>query len=265
MKEKNAKTGVFRKILKMLTAFLMMVAMVVAFISGQHYRKTRTCTGIRTLVTGCSEAQFIRPEDIEGILTRNCGELRDRACRSIDLAQIETLLDSQDVIRNCEVFFTRDGMLNVALCEREPILRIQTSRGGFYVDREGVMFPLQRVHTVNVPIVDGKVPVGWKEFETKDCGSEYKRHWLQGTIDLALALKADPDWRSKFTQFHCTDKYGLVLIPKEGQERFVIGEPVEIGKKIRKMGKYYTHIRPKDSEKRYRKVDLRYDGQIICK
>jgi cell division protein FtsQ len=57
----------------------------------------------------------------------------------------------------------------------------------------------------------------------------------------------------------------LTLIPREGQEKFLFGQPEEIEKKLRRLEMYYGYIVPEKGEKTYRSVDLRYNDQIICK
>jgi hypothetical protein len=66
-------------------------------------------------------------------------------------------------------------------------------------------------------------------------------------------------------QIHVDGKRDLVLIPREGDEKFLFGQPEDIEDKFRKMEKYYTHIIPAKGEGAYKTVDLKYRGQIVCR
>jgi cell division protein FtsQ len=57
----------------------------------------------------------------------------------------------------------------------------------------------------------------------------------------------------------------LILIPGEGNERFLFGQPTDIEDKFSRMEKYYTHILPAKGKDFYEIVDLKYKGQIVCR
>ena len=72
-------------------------------------------------------------------------------------------------------------------------------------------------------------------------------------------------WRDKIVQIHVNGDRDLVLIPREGDEFFIFGQPEDIEEKFRKMEKYYTHIIPAKGDGYYKTVDLRFDGQVVCR
>ena len=56
----------------------------------------------------------------------------------------------------------------------------------------------------------------------------------------------------------------LVLVPREGSERFVFGTPTDIEAKFGRIRQYYESVAP-SRETPYKTVDVRFDGQIICR
>ena len=263
MKMKNAGAPIFKRLLKIMLTVLVIAGMSAAFISGQTFRKNMVCTGLEASVTDSLSSRFIKAGEVAGLIRREYGEFMDIPCQETDLAAIEALIDSQDAVRKSQVFFKRNGLLNVVIDQREPVLRFQMGRNGFYADNEGVLFPLQSQYTAHVIVIDGKMPISWEDYRKKEFNPRQQR-WLQGVVELANTLREDFVWNEKISQIHCSPTYGMLLIPKEGQERFIIGEPEKIPEKLAKMGKYYTHIKPV-KDKKYTRIDLRYDGQIICK
>jgi cell division protein FtsQ len=57
----------------------------------------------------------------------------------------------------------------------------------------------------------------------------------------------------------------LTLVPREGNEIFLFGQPHSVPEKFAKMEKYYTTIIPEKGAKKYKTVDVRFDNQIVCK
>ena len=70
-------------------------------------------------------------------------------------------------------------------------------------------------------------------------------------------------WNENISQMTVSPEGNLVLIPREGKERFVFGSPTEVKAKFARIGEYYEAVAP--LEKGYTRVDVRYSGNIICK
>ena len=83
--------------------------------------------------------------------------------------------------------------------------------------------------------------------------------------DAVNYIEKSKTWKDKIVQISVDAKKDLILIPREGNEMFLFGQPTDIEDKFRKMEKYYTHIIPAKGEGHYRTVDLKYKGQIVCK
>ena len=56
-----------------------------------------------------------------------------------------------------------------------------------------------------------------------------------------------------------------MLVPREGKERFLFGQPENISEKFRKMEMYYRSILPEKGSDAYTTVSVEYDGQIVCR
>ena len=103
------------------------------------------------------------------------------------------------------------------------------------------------------------------------CGQKGKikdskeKEWLQNTVNLVNYIESNKDWKRMIVQIHVNQSGDFILVPRDGQEKFLIGKPVDIESKFDKIKKYYTAIIPKAGSKKYKVIDLRYKGQIICK
>ena len=77
-------------------------------------------------------------------------------------------------------------------------------------------------------------------------------------------LDARKEWNDLVGQISVRKDGNLVLVPREGAERFLFGTPTGIDAKFGRIRKYYESIAP-TRETPYKTVDVRFDGQIICR
>lgn len=225
-------------------------------------RALRTCEGIR--VEYADGYRFVSEEDIKDYLDKYYGAYIGQRLDSIRLHKVESILDVQSAILKSEAYTTEDGMLNIRLTQREPVIRFQSTSGGYYADADGFLFPLQNRHTVRVPVVDGALPLHLGQGYKGIPQTEEERTWVLSMLELVRWLGARAEWNDLVCQITTQKDGNLVLVPREGSERFLFGTPTGIPGKFDRIQKYYESVAP-SREKPCRLVDVRYEGQIICK
>jgi cell division protein FtsQ len=209
--------------------------------------------------------RFVSKADVKKFLDKEYGEYIGMHLDSIDLAKVEKIIDGRSAVNKSEAYTTRDGMLNVKVTQRTPVVRFQKSDGGFYADAEGFLFPLQSSYASRVQVIDGDIPLKANSGYKGEITDEKERAWLEKVIDLVNYMENSRTWKDKIVQITVCDGGELIMVPREGKERFHFGQPDEIQEKFRKMEKYYTAVVPAKGEKEYSVVNLEYDGQIVCR
>jgi cell division protein FtsQ len=209
--------------------------------------------------------RFVSKADVKKFLDKEYGEYVGMLLDSIDLAKVEKIIDGRSAVNKSEAYTTRDGMLNVKVTQRTPVVRFQKSDGGFYADAEGFLFPLQSSYASRVQVIDGDIPLKANSGYKGEITDEKGRAWLGKVIDLVNYMENSRTWKDKIVQITVCDGGELIMVPREGKERFHFGQPDEIQEKFRKMEKYYTAVVPAKGEKEYSVVNLEYDGQIVCR
>jgi cell division protein FtsQ len=114
-------------------------------------------------------------------------------------------------------------------------------------------------------VVDGYIPLKIEHGYLGKPDTEEGCRWLKGIVGLVKYINASRTWQSKIVQITVQEDGDLVLIPREGHERFLFGQACELEKKFEKMELYYKGIREEKGEDAYRTIDLRFEGQIICR
>lgn len=232
--------------------FLVLIALLsgyaVIYRAAMQARHLRTCG--RLSVELADEGKFLTEEDVKEYIIRHCGTYIGRRLDSICLFKIEKDLHTRQAVRECQAWLCDDGTLCVRIYQRRPVARFQKGADGFYADASGFLFPLQRRHTVNVPVIEGNIPLEDKE-------------WIRGALEMVNYIEESRIWRGNIMQAS-VDRFGdIYLIPREGSERFLVGRPKGIKEKFARMEEYYRSIKPLD--KNYKIINVKYKNQIICK
>ena len=254
-----------RHIINGVSGALLAACLVVAYMSGVSCRAPLKCTGLNVVIADSSMNRFVSKADVKKFLDKEYGEYVGMLLDSIDLAKVEKIIDGRSAVNKSEAYTTRDGMLNVKVTQRTPVVRFQKSDGGFYADAEGFLFPLQSSYASRVQVIDGDIPLKANSGYKGEITDEKERAWLGKVIDLVNYMENSRTWKDKIVQITVCDGGELIMVPREGTERFHFGQPDEIQEKFRKMEKYYTAIVPAKGEKEYSVVNLEYDGQIVCR
>jgi len=243
---------IVRHIINISFAVLLTAALVASYMLGASHRKPITCKGLSICIPDSAANQFNRPDEVRKILDSEYSGYIGLPIDEIDLTKIESILDGKSAIYKSEAYATKDSMLNVTITQRKPIVRFQKGSKGFYADETGYLFPLQSTYASHVQIVDGAIPLNNEE-------------WLERMIRLVRHIDDSKVWKDKIVQITVEEDGNLTLVPRDGKEKFIFGHPTDIESKFKKMELYYKAIKPSKTDKDYRWVDIRFDGQIVCR
>ena len=221
-----------------------------AFSEVRRNRQMTTCTGLDVVFR--DDARFVTEEDVLELLARHYGIYTGQRIDSVDLRRIERLLATRSAVRKGEAWTTDDGILHVSIEQREPVMRIQTDSGALYADDEGILFPIRGSAAPLVPVVDGAV-------QPSD------RAWVSGLLGLVRFMHRSRVWEENSAQISALPSGELVLIPRSGRERFLFGRPDAVREKFARIEKYYRYIQPAQEGAGYGSVNVKYNGQIVCR
>lgn len=252
-----------RTILMIFATLAVLAGMTLVILSSKNHRRTVMCEGLR--VEFSDNFNFVTEDDIKAYIERNYGSYIGQRLDSVDLARIEKILDVQSAILKSEAYTTEDGMLNVMIAQREPVLRFQKHEIGFYMDERGYIFPLQDNYTSHVTVIDGDIPVSYTPGYKGEASSEKEARWLKGVLAMTKYMAKSKIWSENISQISVNDAGDIVLVPREGKEKFIIGSPSGYEEKLSKIEKYYQYIKPAKEDDWYTIVNVKYNGQIICR
>lgn len=225
--------------------------------------RAKTCRGMVISVEGTHK--FVTEEDVRQYLSQHCGKLIGRELSSIPLNEIEKYLDGRSAVLKSQVWYTSDSLLHVSVTQRRPVARFMKDGTGFYVDDRGFIFPLHPTYTAEVPLVDGNIPVYAGGSYRGPAASAAERQWIKSMLKTISAIGGSHIWRNSFPFITINADRDIVLRQEYGQEMIIFGKPDGSHDKLSRIRTYYTKIKPNKPEGYYKTVNVKYNGQIVCR
>lgn len=248
-----------------LVGVLIFGTILIAFRAGVKSREPIQCKGLNVVILDSLENDFVSRADVKKFLDKEYGQYIGIPIDSINLSRIEDIIDGRSAVMKSEAYVTKDGLLNIKVTQRKPIVRFQKEGSGFYADAEGFVFPLQSSYASYVQIVDGDIPINMKSGHKGKIENPKEKEWFDKVMNVVNFIEGSKIWKDRIVQIHVDNGGELILIPREGKERFNLGQPVNIKDKFDRMATYYTAIAANRDGQAYRSVTLKYDGQIVCR
>lgn len=115
------------------------------FFADKLYREgmpSQLCKEVTVTLLDSASNRFVTKDEVIGIIDGFNGKSIGMPVAEINTHLIEKLLNQKNAIKESQVSITRNGTLKINITQRKPVLRIQSSNGGFYVDETQYIFPL---------------------------------------------------------------------------------------------------------------------------
>lgn len=208
--------------------------------------------------------RFVSEDDVKSYIVQDCGPCVGQRLDSLRLSAIENALDSRSAILRSEAWTTADGVLNVSITQRCPIVRFEGAGGGFFVDDTGFIFPLLEGFDLPIPVVEGALPLSATGGFKGEAATPGERLWIGRMLALVHYMQ-DHKWYDRIDKVKVSEKGDLELSFRDAPERVVFGVATDIAAKFARMDDYFNHIAPLNADTPYASVDVRFSGQIVCK
>lgn len=198
------------------------------------------------------EPLFLTGDRITDELARRGIQLRGKRLDSIDLRKIERTLLSMPIYKRAEAFIApSSSSVQIRLTEKHPLYIVQEPSGNsYYVTQGKGTITMNPTFAAYLPIVSGAVDLKMAT------GPVY---------DLMAALREDPYFTDYFGQVYVDETDGIVLIPRIGTTRVIIGHESNWSEKLRKWRIFAESVLPKRGMNAFSYVNLDYGKQIIAR
>ncbi len=247
----------FRRIAWIGGAFLTVVLVAAAVERKKEMLVSATVVEVAPLNGG---SFLIDSADVIKIINRSFGmSLDEQAAGLIDVDRVERVLEEDPFVLNAEAMLTAASKVKIMVQQREPILRVMDNMGAqYYLDQNGARVPLSKHFTARTLVATGNIPPHTPEFLTK------KKHTMKDLFDLTNFIRADGFWNALFEQIYVNGQGEYALVPKLGDQVVLLGKFENVEEKFRHLKAFYSEGMPYEGWRKYRSIDLRYAGQVVC-
>lgn len=233
---------------------------IVLLVAAIRKKDTKQCKGIDISITGASNNFFIDKSDVQKIITMYAGtNAIGKPIEHFNLVAMETALKKDVWIRNAELFFDNNEVLQVSAEEREPVARIFTPGGStFYIDSTNMMLPLSDKLSARVPVFTG-FPSEAKVLSKADS------NLLNDIKNISIRIQEDSFLMAMIDQVDITAQRNFEMIPKLGNQVIVFGDASDAANKFKKLQLFYKKVMMKMGWNKYSIINLQYKNQVVAK
>jgi len=215
----------------------------------------------------CEDVKVIIPEinsfidrgDIDEILLKNSGSLIGRRLHNIDLHGIENTLKANPYIEEAKVFSDMNGVINIKIRQRVPVLRIiNYTNQDFYIDKKGLKVPLSVNFTAHVLVASGYI---LEPFANKV--DTLRTRLVKDLFKTALYVEGDTLWREQIEQLYVNQQNEIEIVPRVGNHKIILGSADSLETKLLNLLTFYKKAMPAVGWDAYKTINIKYTNQII--
>jgi cell division protein FtsQ len=239
-------------------SFWLMVAcgIIVLLVAAMNSQKLKTCKGYSITIKGDDNKWFLDKKDIAAILIAQ-GGIKGQVLKGFDLRQLENQLKNNVWVKDAELFFDNNQVLQIRIVERTPVARLITLTGNsFYIDSSGERLPLSDKFSARLPVFTS-FPSDRDKVSTVD--SALMRHIVQ----ISSYLAKDAFWQAQVAQIDIQPDKTFEIIPVVGNHTIVFGDGNDYDKKFKRLLLFYQQVLSKTGLDAYGKLNVQYARQVI--
>lgn len=215
------------------------------------------CKDVKIFIPG--NQYFIDRDEVDNILQVNSRSLIGRRMQNINIQALESKLKANPFIEFAKVYTDMDGVINVEISQRQPILRVMNRFDqDFYVDQHGLKIPLSSNFTARVLVANGYIDEAFANnvdsLHTPIAMELYK---------AADFIRKDSLWDAQIGQLYVNKDHEIELIPRVGNNRILIGHTDSLESKFHNLLVFYKKALPLVGWDAYKVINVKYANQVV--
>lgn len=233
------------------------LTLLVAAIQKEDAQK---CAGINIVIKGVSNNFFVDKNDILNELNQYIdGSPEGQPMSFFNLKSLESDLQKNIWVKQSQLFFDNNRVLQIIVNEREPAARVFTTAGTtFYIDSSITMLPLSEKFSARLPVFTG-FPSDKSVLSKRDSAL------LRNVYNISVAIQKDSFIMALIEQVEITPQRMFEMVPKIGDGVIAFGDGNDIDKKFSKLKLFYEQVMPRSGWGHYSSIDVQYAGQVVAK
>jgi len=216
------------------------------------------CKEVKIYIPG--NQYFVDRQEINSILhVGGKNTLVGKNLDKINIHQLEKTLQANPFIEFAKVYTDMDGVINVEVRQRQPILRVINRFGqDFYVDQYGLKIPLSANFTAPVLVATGNIDeIFINRIDTLHTAL------AKALFKTADFIHRDSLWDAQIEQITVTQNHEIELTPRVGNQRILLGTADSLDNKFKNLLIFYQKAIPKVGWGAYKVINIKYANQVV--
>lgn len=260
-----------KRILNIGVWVLLTIGLLVSLGFAGYEQSTMPCSGVSVLIDHKDENFFVDEADIQTLLADRGDTLVGQSLSAINYDELEQLIMKNPVVEDAEVYADLYGKLNVQVKQRTPLVRVFNDLGeSFYIDEHGQLMPLSEKYTARVIVANGFIKDSYHNIyalnleEVANVDSLSKTTLLDDVYLIAKRFENDEFWSAQIQQIYVDESQEIVLIPRVGNHKIILGDRSNLERKLKKLMIFYEEGLNKTGWNQYSVINLKYKNQVVC-
>ena len=225
--------------------FLIICTLFVSLLSFTLKSMSLDNQALNSIKINSSQNSFVSVDNVIDILSREGLVYENQDV--YDIKSIESVIMNQPQIKEAEVFLNLDGLVDVIVEEKKPILRVFELSDSYYLDEDCQIMPLSDLYTSRNLIASGDL----NSFNTEDI------------CKLSKYIESDKFLKSLISQIYF-EKNNIILVTRIKNHEINIGDLDFIELKFNNLLCFYNNVIEFKGWNYYKSINLKYTDQIIC-
>lgn len=237
-----------KTLVKIVLLVALAVYLVFAFADFSRHGDNTVCSSVNYTIADSLHAGFITVEEADRLLRASGLYPVGRTLDQVDGLAIERALRRNSYIDSVSCYKSPNGVVNVLIEQRLPLLRVLADNGDdYYMDQKGNLMTPQG-YVADLIVATGHID------------RKYARSEL---LKLGRFLHADPFWNAQVEQIHVQPNHHLRLVPRVGGHTIEFGTADSISQKFRNLYTFYEKVLPQVGWNKYTEISVEHVTQIV--
>ncbi len=214
---------------------------------------------------------LVTQSDIYQVVRLTGNLLKGQQLGTIDFEHIEREIRNQPYVEDAQVYMNLDGVVEIDVIQRQPILRIFNEKGeSFYLDGLGNLLPLNPAFSARVLVATGSIP---EPFSKNTCylngpgrknDSATCHSVMNNLYKLSAFITKDRFLKAQIEQIYVEPDGEFELIPRIGAHTILMGDAENLQDKFERLFVFYRYGLSKTGWSKYNIINIKFKNQVIC-
>jgi cell division protein FtsQ len=246
-----------KKILRNILFLLSIPLIIGAFVFASTISQNQIYKGLKVVMKNPA-ISFVTQDDVISMLEDNGLTKQKTFEKKVKVKQIEQQLETNKWISDAVVFSSANGILNINITQKEPVVRIQQKDSNdysYYLDQYANPIDWSESYTPRVLVATcPRMTYSKADLELKS-----------NLVRVSDLIKKDTFWNAFVTQIDVDANREFNIIPALGNHTIQLGNAENLDDKLARLLAFYQQGMNTINWNNFDEIDARFSGQIVCR